>query len=57
MTSKRIFVIYTGGTLGMQPTPRGYQPLAGWLEQQLRQLPELQQPKAPKCCWAAMPKR
>jgi len=42
MTSKRIFVIYTGGTLGMQPTPRGYQPLAGWLEQQLRQLPELQ---------------
>lgn len=42
MTSKRIFVIYTGGTLGMQPTPRGYQPVAGWLEQQLRQLPELQ---------------
>src|SRR5690606_3588448 len=48
MTSKRIFVIYTGGTLGMQPTPRGYQPLAGWLEQQLRQLPELQQPEMPE---------
>ena len=47
MTSKRIFVIYTGGTLGMQPTPRGYQPLAGWLEQQLRQLPELQQAEMP----------
>lgn len=48
MTSKRIFVIYTGGTLGMQPTPRGYQPLAGWLEQQLRQLPELQASDMPE---------
>ena len=42
MQRKRIYIAYTGGTLGMQKTPRGYQPVAGWLEQQLRRLPELQ---------------
>lgn len=37
--TKRICVIYTGGTLGMQKTPQGYQPVANYLEAELRQLP------------------
>lgn len=37
--TKRICVIYTGGTLGMQKTPQGYQPVPNYLEAELRKLP------------------
>ena len=39
MNKKRIYVLYTGGTLGMLPTEQGLQPAAGWLGQQLAQMP------------------
>lgn len=39
---KRIYIAYTGGTIGMQPTANGYVPAPGFLAAQLAALPELQ---------------
>jgi 60kDa lysophospholipase len=36
----RVLVIYTGGTIGMQDTPRGYAPAPGFLGQHLLGLPQ-----------------
>lgn len=36
-----MYVAYTGGTIGMRPTPRGNAPSPGYLEAQLRAMPEL----------------
>ncbi|MBE0484312.1 MAG: asparaginase [Bacterioplanes sp.] len=47
MQKKRIYVAYTGGTLGMQPSPQGYQPVAGYLPKALQQLPQLQHSAIP----------
>jgi len=44
---KRVYIIYTGGTIGMQPTAEGYAPAPGYLAAQLAAMPEL--------CDAAMP--
>ena len=38
---KRVYIIYTGGTIGMQPTPEGYAPAPGYLAEQLLSMPEL----------------
>ncbi|HVG24482.1 MAG TPA: asparaginase [Thermoanaerobaculia bacterium] len=38
---KRVYVIYTGGTIGMRRTPEGYAPAPGSLQEQLRGMPEL----------------
>lgn len=45
---KRVYVIYTGGTLGMQKTARGFRPVANWFEQQLRSQALLQQANMPE---------
>lgn len=37
---KKIYVAYTGGTIGMKSSAKGYIPVAGYLEQQLRLMPE-----------------
>jgi len=39
--SKRVYLIHTGGTLGMQRSPNGYTTVPGYLEQLLAGLPEL----------------
>jgi len=44
---KRVYIVYTGGTIGMQPTADGYAPVPGYLAAQLATMPEM--------CDAAMP--
>lgn len=44
---KRVYVIYTGGTIGMQRTPDGYAPSPGSLQEQMRLMPELHDPAMP----------
>jgi L-asparaginase len=39
--SKRIYIAYTGGTIGMRRTSRGYTPIPGFLEAQMQAIPEL----------------
>ncbi len=38
---KRIYIIYTGGTLGMKRTKRGYAPYKGYLQKLMALMPEL----------------
>ncbi len=45
---KRIYIVYTGGTIGMQPTQNGYAPASGFLEAQLAALPELRSELIPE---------
>lgn len=45
---KRVYVAYTGGTIGMQKTAAGYVPAPGYLRDQLAALPELQNPLMPE---------
>jgi len=47
MSDKRIYIAYTGGTIGMQPSAEGFVPAAGWMAQQLADMPELHQPEMP----------
>lgn len=35
----KIYIVYTGGTIGMRKTPTGYRPESGYLQQLLRQIP------------------
>ncbi|HUR83408.1 MAG TPA: asparaginase [Thermoanaerobaculia bacterium] len=44
---KRVYIIYTGGTIGMQRTPDGYAPAPGSLQEHLRGMPELRDPAMP----------
>lgn len=44
---KQIYIAYTGGTIGMAPTSRGFQPVAGFLEQKLRSLAEFNRAEMP----------
>ncbi|MDX7998315.1 asparaginase [Xenorhabdus sp. Reich] len=47
MQKKSIYVVYTGGTIGMQHSPNGYIPVSGHLQQQLAQMPEFHRPEMP----------
>lgn len=38
---KHVYIIYTGGTIGMRPTPEGYAPAPGYLADQIVAMPEL----------------
>ena len=44
---KRVYIAYTGGTIGMRHTHSGYRPEPGYLQQQMRAMPELRQPSMP----------
>lgn len=44
---KRVYVIYTGGTIGMMRTPEGYAPAPGSLQEQMKGMPELRDPSMP----------
>jgi len=45
---KRVYVIYTGGTIGMRPTPDGYAPAPGYLASQIMSMPELASASMPE---------
>jgi len=45
---KSIYVAYTGGTIGMKPSPEGYVPAENFLAQQLQSMPEFQRPELPE---------
>ena len=48
MSKKRIYVAYTGGTIGMMPSDKGYVPVAGFLEDTLQSMPEFHRPEMPE---------
>lgn len=45
--ARSVLVIYTGGTIGMRETDRGFAPVPGYLEKQLFQLPQFHDPQRP----------
>jgi len=44
---KRVYIAYTGGTIGMKRTRAGYRPEAGYLQQQMTAMRELRVPSMP----------
>jgi L-asparaginase len=44
---KRVYIAYTGGTIGMKRTRGGYCPEPGYLQRQMAQMPELAHPSMP----------
>lgn len=44
---KRVYIIYTGGTIGMQRTRGGYRPRVGSLQSQMSEMPELRHETMP----------
>ena len=48
MAKKHIYIAYTGGTIGMTPSDHGYIPLAGFMEKQLRSMPEFNRSEMPE---------
>src|ERR1043165_3289391 len=44
---KRVYIAYTGGTIGMNRRRGGYCPEAGYLQRQMAQMPELEHPSMP----------
>jgi len=44
---KRVYIAYTGGTIGMNRTRGGYCPEPGYLQRQMAQMPELDHPSMP----------
>ena len=44
---KHIYVAYTGGTIGMRPSPQGYVPVAGYLSDTLAKMPEFHRQEMP----------
>jgi len=48
MTNKRVYIAYTGGTIGMKPSHKGFVPESGYFSQQISRLPELAYPDMPE---------
>lgn len=46
--AKRIYIAYTGGTIGMKPSTKGYVPVAGFLTETLKNMPEFHRPEMPE---------
>ncbi len=44
---KRLYIAYTGGTIGMRRTVEGYAPAPGFLAEQMAAMPELADPEMP----------
>lgn len=44
---KRVYILYTGGTIGMKPTSEGYAPEAGYLGRTMASMPEFSSPEIP----------
>ena len=45
---KRVYIAYTGGTIGMKRTRNGYVPASGFLQEQMEAMPELKHPSMPR---------
>lgn len=45
---KRVYIAYTGGTIGMRKTLQGYEPAPGFLAEAMRGMPELGDPSMPE---------
>lgn len=45
---KRVCILYTGGTIGMKPTARGYAPEAGYLGRVMASMPDFSSPEMPE---------
>jgi L-asparaginase len=45
---KRVYIAYTGGTIGMRPTRDGYRPEPGSLQRQMGEMPELRHASMPE---------
>ncbi|MDM7860620.1 asparaginase [Alteromonas sp. ASW11-36] len=45
---KKIYIAYTGGTIGMRPSTRGYVPAPGFLSETLAGMPEFNRPEMPE---------
>jgi L-asparaginase len=45
--TKRLYIAYTGGTIGMRRTTGGYAPAPGFLAEQMAAMPELADPRMP----------
>jgi len=48
MSKKHIYIAYTGGTIGMRPSAKGYVPAAGYLSETLAKMPEFHRPEMPQ---------
>jgi L-asparaginase len=48
LKKKRVYIAYTGGTIGMNRTRAGYLPEGGYLQQQMEGMPELRHPSMPE---------
>lgn len=48
MSRKRIYVAYTGGTIGMQHSDQGYVPVPGFLTDTVKSMPEFYRPEMPE---------
>ncbi len=44
---RRVYVIYTGGTIGMVRTPEGYAPAPGYLQGRMAEMPEMRAAEMP----------
>ncbi len=47
MERKHIYIAYTGGTIGMQKSDHGYVPVSGFMQDQLKRMPEFHRPEMP----------
>jgi L-asparaginase len=45
---KRIYIAYTGGTIGMKPSTEGFIPVAGYLSQTIENMPEFYHQQMPE---------
>jgi len=45
---KRVCILYTGGTIGMKPTPQGYAPEPGYLARVMDSMPDFSSPEMPE---------
>ena len=48
MTKKHIYIAYTGGTIGMKPSSKGFVPASGYLSETLKKMPEFHRPEMPE---------
>ena len=48
MSNKRVYIAYTGGTIGMKPSDNGFVTEAGYFAEQVNKLPELAYPDMPQ---------
>ena len=45
---KPVCILYTGGTIGMKPTPQGYAPEPGYLARVMASMPDFSSPEMPR---------